>query len=111
MRANDGFIKNLVSFFKTARNLWGRCPDCGSYFRLSETAISASPNPPKDWIHQLERQKTALLKREEALDERDSEIDDRDGQLDDRENELENRADDLDFKDDELYRRELRLDK
>jgi predicted Holliday junction resolvase-like endonuclease len=111
MSANDGFIKNLVSFFKTARHLWGRCPDCGSYFRLSEAAITSSPNPPKDWIRQLERQKSVLLKREEHLDEVESELDDRDGELDDRESELNNREEDLNWKDDELSRREDRLDR
>ena len=27
--STDGLVKNLVSFFKTARHLWGRCPSCG----------------------------------------------------------------------------------
>lgn len=111
MSREDGFIKNLISFFKTARHLWGRCPDCGSYFRMSEVVISSSPNPPKDWIRQLERQKAKLLERGGKLDERESDLDDRDGELDDRENDLDNREDNLDFKETELGRREDRLDK
>ncbi len=107
----DGLVKNLVSFFKTARHLWGRCPDCGTFFRLSDVAISSSPNPPRDWIRQLEREQAALRKREETLDERESDIDDRDSELDDRESELENRAEELGYTEDELSRRELRLDK
>jgi predicted Holliday junction resolvase-like endonuclease len=109
--ATNSLIKDLVSFFKAARHLWGRCPDCGTFFRLSDVAITSSPNPPKDWIRQLERQQAVLRKREEALDERDSDIDDRDSQLDDRESELENRADELDYTEGDLRRREMRLDK
>ncbi len=56
----DGLIKNLVSFFKTARHLWGRCPHCDTVFRLSDAAISCSPNPPRDWLRKLERQQADL---------------------------------------------------
>jgi hypothetical protein len=32
---SNGIVKDLVAFFKTARHLWGRCPSCGSPFRLT----------------------------------------------------------------------------
>lgn len=105
MSLDNGIVKNLISFFKTARHLWGRCPDCGTYFRMSEVVISSSPNPPNDWIRQLERQKAALLKKEESLELRDSELDDRDGELDDRENELDNHEEDEDRLDKDAHTR------
>lgn len=71
----DSFTKNLVSFFKAARHLWGRCPNCGDVFRLSDAAISPSPNPPRDWLSKLQRQQAQLRSREATLNEREREID------------------------------------
>lgn len=107
----DGLIANLVTFFKTARHLWGKCPECQMYFRLSDMTISSSPNPPKDWLRRLEREKAALLRREETLDDREADLEDRDSELDDRNSELEERANELDDFEDDVRQRELRLDK
>lgn len=108
---NNGLVANLVSFFKTARHLWGRCPECNAYFRLSEAAISSSPNPPKDWLRRLEREKAALIRRGEGLDDREADLEDRDSELDDRQSELDDRVNELDGIEDDIRHRELRLDK
>jgi predicted Holliday junction resolvase-like endonuclease len=110
MSAN-GLVANLVSFFKTARHLWGRCPECDAYFRLSDVAISSSANPPKDWLRRLEREKAVLLRKGEALDDREADLEDRDSELDDRQSELDDKANELDDFEDDIRRRELRLDK
>jgi predicted Holliday junction resolvase-like endonuclease len=110
MSAN-GLVANLVSFFKTARHLWGRCPKCDAYFRLSDVAISSSANPPKDWLRRLEREKAVLLRKGEALDDREADLEDRDSELDDRQSELDDKANELDDFEDDIRRRELRLDK
>jgi predicted Holliday junction resolvase-like endonuclease len=89
--SSDGLVKNLLSFFKTARHLWGRCPSCGSLFRLSDAAISSSPEPPRDWLRRLERQQNALAQQEEEIAMREADLNDRDEELRDFERELHNK--------------------
>jgi len=79
--AADALIKNLVSFFKTARHLWGRCPECSALFRLSDVAISSSPEPPRDWLRKLQRQQADLLDREGDIEGRETDLDDRENEL------------------------------
>ena len=79
--STDGLVKNLVSFFKTSRHLWGRCPSCGDPFRLSDVAISSSRNPPRDWLRKIQRQQADLMARE---------------------SEIEGHEDDLEFREEEL---------
>jgi predicted Holliday junction resolvase-like endonuclease len=88
---SDDLVKNLLSFFKTARHLWGRCPSCAALFRLSDAAISSSPEPPKDWLRRLERQQNALALQEEEIATREAGLDDRDSELRDFERELRNK--------------------
>jgi predicted Holliday junction resolvase-like endonuclease len=85
---SDGLVKNVLAFLKTARHLWGRCPNCGSLFRVSEAAISSSPEPPRDWLRRLERQQAALAEKESELDDRDGELEQREAELSDLEREL-----------------------
>jgi len=93
----DDLVKNLVSFFKTARHLWGRCPSCGDPFRLSDVAISSSPNPPRDWLYKMQRQQAQLIDRE-------SEVEALEDDLESRENELQSNSQDI-------RRRELSLER
>lgn len=95
--STDGLVKNLVSFFKTARHLWGRCPNCGDPFRLSDVAISSSPNPPRDWLRKMQRQQADLLARESDLDLRESD--------------LEGREDDVRGNERDIRHRELNLER
>ncbi|MGA3056354.1 MAG: Holliday junction resolvase-like protein [Candidatus Korobacteraceae bacterium] len=94
---SNGIVKDLVAFFKMARHLWGRCPSCGSVFRLSDAAISSSPEPPRDWLRRLERQQAGLIKQEEKIAFREAEVEQREAEL--RDNEL-----DLQFREDRLER-------
>jgi len=73
----NGWTEDLVAFFKAARHLWGRCPSCGSLFRLSDAAISSSPEPPRDWLRRLERQQATLLDKEGELDTREPDLNNR----------------------------------
>ena len=89
--SSDGWAKELVSFFKTARHLWGRCPGCGTPFRLSDAAISASAEPPRDWLRRLERKKNRLDEFEAEIAGREAEIDEREDGLHTLQQELEYR--------------------
>jgi predicted Holliday junction resolvase-like endonuclease len=95
--STDGLVKNLVSFFKTERHLWGRCPSCRDPFRLSDVAISSSPNPPRDWLRKMQRQQADLLARESDLDLRESD--------------LEGREDDVRGNERDIRHRELNLER
>ena len=74
MSAGD-LVKNLVSFFKTARHLWGKCPECETYFRLSDVAISSSPNAPRDWLRKYQHQQAELSSRENDVESREFDVD------------------------------------
>lgn len=87
----DGLVKNLLSFLKTARHLWGRCPSCGTPFRLSDAAISSSQEPPRDWLRRLERRQIVLEEQEGLIEVRESELDRREAELRDLGDDLQNR--------------------
>jgi predicted Holliday junction resolvase-like endonuclease len=86
--STNGFAKELVTFFKTPRHLWGRCPDCGTPFRLSDVVISTSPEPPRDWLRRLERQQASLVEKEETIAAWEDEVEEKESGLDDRERDL-----------------------
>ncbi len=71
---SNGFAKELIAFFKKASHLFGRCPNCGSVFRLSEAAISASQEPPKDWLRRLQRREDAVMAKEDEIAERETSL-------------------------------------
>lgn len=64
----------LIRFFKSARHLWGRCPDCQRLFRLSDVAISFGSEPPRDWLRRLHHDQERLDERESALNELDENL-------------------------------------
>lgn len=75
-------IRSLVDFYRQEKRLFGRCPDCGESFRLSEIKITYGKEPPKDALARMKRQRDQLLEQlqqleeeiEEAEDEQDEEI-------------------------------------
>jgi predicted Holliday junction resolvase-like endonuclease len=86
---SNGFAKDLVAFFKQASHLWGRCPSCGTPFRLSEAAISARQEPPADWLRRLERKEAALSSQEYEVSERELLLAERERELKIREREVQ----------------------
>jgi predicted Holliday junction resolvase-like endonuclease len=78
---SNGLFKNLVAFFKAARHLWGRCPSCGTAFRLSDAAISSSPNPPRDWLRRLEKEQVALVEQQGIVEAHELELEERETEL------------------------------
>jgi predicted Holliday junction resolvase-like endonuclease len=71
---NDALMVELSRFFKAASHLWGRCPRCGELFRLSEAAISFGSEPPRDWLHRLQRQQAALDAKRGDLEDWHAEV-------------------------------------
>ncbi len=92
---SDAFLADLTKFFKAARHLWGRCPRCGQLFRLSEAAISFADQPPRDWLHRLQRRQDIVEGKEGDLQVWQGELDARELDLRTRETDLVRRERDL----------------
>lgn len=86
-----GFVRRTRSFFSRSEHLWGRCPQCGELFRLSEAAISFGSTPPRDWLLQLQRQQRLLAERAESLYQQESELRSRENDIRDRERDVQSR--------------------
>lgn len=84
----DGFTRNLVTFFKTARHLWGRCPNCDTPFRLSDVAISSSAEAPRDWLRKMEREQAALSVRQDEVGLREEEVERKESDVADAERDV-----------------------
>jgi predicted Holliday junction resolvase-like endonuclease len=86
--SSNSLVKDLVSFFKAARHIWGRCPSCGEVFRLSDAAISSNPTPPRDWLRRLEQQQLALVERENEVESWEAEVQEREDSIREAERDL-----------------------
>lgn len=64
-----GNIKDLLSFYKAEKKIYGRCPDCGEVFRLSDVKLTYGKQPPKDQLESLKRQRERLFEDLEKLQE------------------------------------------
>jgi predicted Holliday junction resolvase-like endonuclease len=89
----NGLAKDLVSFFKTARFLWGRCPHCDQPFRLSDARVSSSPNPPRDWLRRMERQQADIDEQNQQVALREMEVGNREGEVREAEYDVRRRED------------------
>jgi predicted Holliday junction resolvase-like endonuclease len=67
---------DILEFFQLSRQIFGICPECGEFFRLSECRIFLKKRPRKDWLdgiveetEQLERAEKRLEEEKEKLQE------------------------------------------
>lgn len=56
----------LVTFFEMQRSIFGICPECQGFFRLSECQIFGSGGPKRTWLDKLEASSERLDAAEEA---------------------------------------------
>jgi predicted Holliday junction resolvase-like endonuclease len=59
--------KNLASFFELQRHIFGICPKCGNFFRLSDAKIFSKKKPIPDWMDNIDIVKLRLDKRKEDI--------------------------------------------
>lgn len=71
----DGNINSLLQFYKSERQIYGRCPHCQEPFRLSEIKLTYGKEPPKDQLVKLKRERDRLQARVEELDEEIANLD------------------------------------
>ena len=67
----SGSVGSLLNFYKHERNIFGRCPECGIPFRLSEVKLTYGKEPPRDVVTRLKRDRDKLKAQ---LDELETEI-------------------------------------
>lgn len=59
----------LTGFYKLRREIFGICPECGDFFRLSDCNIYLKERPKLDWLDKLNKKNENLEKKEEAIEE------------------------------------------
>lgn len=62
-------VRDLLSFYREERRIFGRCPHCGDVFRLSDTKLTYGKEPPKDVLSRLKKERDQLEQQVADLDE------------------------------------------
>ena len=65
---------DIFNFFETERQIFGVCPKCKRFFRLSECKIFLKGEKVKDWLDGLNKKEEQLDRAEERLEEKRREI-------------------------------------
>jgi len=53
-------IRDLLSFYREERRIFGRCPHCGEVFRLAEAKLTYGKEPPRDLLSRLKGERDTL---------------------------------------------------
>jgi predicted Holliday junction resolvase-like endonuclease len=64
----------ILKFFNLQRQIFGICPECREFFRLSECKVYLKAKPTGDWMDGLLREEDRLGNIEERLDEKEEEM-------------------------------------
>ena len=88
----DVQITDLIKFYRTEHNIYGRCPCCGEGFRLSEVKLTYGKEPPRDMLTKLKqanrRAEDANARLQERMEDmqadHDADMESREGQWRDR---------------------------
>jgi predicted Holliday junction resolvase-like endonuclease len=62
-------VRDLLAFYKTERNIFGRCPHCQDVFRVSEAKLTYGKEPPRDLLSRLKKERDQLLQRLDEMNE------------------------------------------
>lgn len=65
---------NIINFFEIERQIFGICPKCRGFFRLSECKIFLKGEKIKDWLDELQKKQEKIDRAEEKLEEKRREI-------------------------------------
>jgi len=65
---------DVVKFFALQRQIFGVCPKCEDFFRLSDCKIYLRKKPITDWMDKIKLENERLDKVEERLEERKDEL-------------------------------------
>ena len=67
----------MVKFFSLQRQIFGICPNCSDFFRLSDTNVFLKTEPVPDWMDRIDKEKERLTELEEKLEEKKEELQER----------------------------------
>ncbi|MFC1903284.1 Holliday junction resolvase-like protein [Chloroflexota bacterium] len=65
---------DIFQFFQLERQIFGVCPKCGRFFRLSECKIHLKERKALDWLDELMKKYKIIEKAEEKLEEKEEEL-------------------------------------
>jgi predicted Holliday junction resolvase-like endonuclease len=60
---------DILKFFNLQRQIFGICPECGEFFRLSDCKIFLKKRPSHDWMDKIQEEMERLDTIEEKLEE------------------------------------------
>lgn len=61
--------QETLLFFRYQRQIFGICPCCGEFFRLSDCKIAQDEKEPSDWLEKLKNEDRQLTNREAKLEQ------------------------------------------
>jgi predicted Holliday junction resolvase-like endonuclease len=62
---------DMLKFFTLQRQLFGVCPSCGDFFRLSDCKVFVKKKPVSDWMDGLDLKREKLDQLTQKLDEKE----------------------------------------
>jgi len=65
---------DIVKFFGLGRQIFGICPKCNDFFRLSNCKIFLKKKPVPDWMDKITLKENRLTELEERLEEKKEEL-------------------------------------
>jgi Predicted secreted endonuclease distantly related to archaeal Holliday junction resolvase len=65
---------DILKFFNLQRQIFGICPNCGQFFRLSDCKVYVKTRPTKDWMDKLNLKAQRLEAIEERIDEQEESL-------------------------------------
>jgi predicted Holliday junction resolvase-like endonuclease len=67
----------ILKFFNLQRQIFGICPHCNDFFRLSDCNIYLKRKPVPDWLDKIGKEMERLTKLEEKLEQKKEELQER----------------------------------
>jgi hypothetical protein len=68
---------DIVSFFTLQRRIFGICPKCHSFFRLSDCKVFLKKKPVLDWMDKIDLEDERLDRLEQKLEQQKKELQDK----------------------------------
>lgn len=65
---------DVLKFFSLQRQIFGICPTCGDFFRLSDCRIFLKKKPLPDWMDEIDQKYERLEKTKQKLDDKEEEL-------------------------------------
>jgi predicted Holliday junction resolvase-like endonuclease len=65
---------DFIKFFTMQRQIFGICPECNEFFRLSECRVFLKRKPRTDWLEKLTLSESRLQDAEERLSEAEEDL-------------------------------------